>query len=85
MRYLQHSYPKRHPLTRKHERTLHYLLIGTAAFNAADYLLTLLALRMGYRELNPVMDLVVHYFVSAVFKFVLKKPKYTGLSGQALK
>jgi len=46
MRYLQHSFPKpkRHPLSRKHERTLRYLLIGTAAFNAADYLLTLPAL-----------------------------------------
>jgi len=44
MRYL------RHPLTRKHERTLRYLRIGTTAINAADYMLTLLALRRGYRE-----------------------------------
>ncbi len=62
---------RRHPLTRKHERTLFYLLIGTAAFNAADYMLTLLALRLGYRELNPLMDLVVHTPYFPLIKLVL--------------
>ncbi len=58
----QRSFPKlkRHPLSYKQERTLRDLLMGIVAFNVADYLLTTLALSLGYRELNPVMDLVVH-------------------------
>jgi len=34
-------------------------------------MLTLLALRMGYRELNPVMDLVVHTPYFRLIKVVL--------------
>ena len=62
---------KRHPLTHKQERTLWALLIGIAAFNVADYLLTTLALSLGYRELNPVMDLVVHTPYFRIIKLVL--------------
>jgi len=46
------------------ERILRVLLFGVAVFNVADYLLTLLALHMGYREFNPFIDIIVdtHFF-----------------------
>ncbi len=58
---------KRPPLTWEDERVLRLLLVGLGAFNTADYLLTRLFLYMGYRELNPVMDMIVHtdYFTLA--------------------
>ena len=62
---------KKLPLMQKQERTLCILLVGTAAFNVADYLLTNLALSLGYRELNPVMDLVVHTPYFRLIKVVL--------------
>ena len=70
MRYLQHIFHKA-PLTRKHERTLRYLLIGTAAFSVAAYMLTLLPLRMGYQELNPLKDLVDYPSFFLIIKLVL--------------
>lgn len=69
----QRSFPKlnKHSLTPKHESTLWALLIGIAAFNVADYLFTSLALGLGFRELNPVMDLVVHTPYFRLIKVVL--------------
>jgi hypothetical protein len=46
-------------LTKDQEGLLKYLLIGTGVFNVADYLLTMLALNMGYREANPIMKLII--------------------------
>jgi|GEM_PF-794461 len=69
----QRVFPKlnRPPLTFRQERILWVLLIGVGAFNVADYLLTTLALSLGYRELNPLMDLVVDTPLFPVIKLVL--------------
>ena len=46
-------------ITMDQEGILKYLLIGTAAFNVADYLLTVLAISMGHQEANPLINLIV--------------------------
>lgn len=58
----QHILPvlKSFPLRRGQEQVLRGLLAGTALFNGVDYVLTVVALHLGYRELNPLMDLVVY-------------------------
>ena len=62
---------KKRALTREHEGVLKYFLIGVAAFNIADYLLTTLALQFGYREINPLMDLIIHTPFFPILKIVL--------------
>ena len=58
-------------LTENQEGILKYLLIGTAAFNIVDYLLTVLALNMGYREANPIINLVVDTPLFPIIKVVI--------------
>ncbi len=58
-------------LTAKDERLLWLLLIGIIVFNFIDFLLTSVFLSMGYRELNPVMDLVVHTHYFPLIKLVM--------------
>ena len=55
----------------KDERILRVLLFGVAVFNVADYLLTLLALHIGYREFNPLMDIIVHTYLFPIVKLVV--------------
>ncbi len=55
-------------LTQKQEGLLKYLLIGTAVFNVADYFLTTLALSMGYREANPIINTIVDTLFFPVLK-----------------
>ena len=58
-------------ILQKDERILRDLLLGVAVFNVADYLLTLLALHVGYREFNPIMDIIVHTPLFPLVKLVV--------------
>jgi len=55
----------------KSESLLKVLLFGIALFNAADYYMTTLTLNMGYRELNPLIDIIVHTPYFALLKIVV--------------
>ncbi|MEW5922008.1 MAG: DUF5658 family protein [Bacillota bacterium] len=46
-------------LTKSQDRILGFLLSSIAIFNSVDYLLTVMALKNGFRELNPVMNAIV--------------------------
>ncbi len=58
-------------ITQSQEGILKYLLIGTAVFNVADYFLTTLALSMGYREANPVINAIVDTLFFPAVKIII--------------
>jgi hypothetical protein len=66
---IDRSYPLVEP-NKKH-RLLYLLLLGAGVFNVADYFLTLHALRMGFREGNPLIDLVVDTVFFAKIKLII--------------
>ncbi len=53
------------------ERTLRCLLFAVAIFNVLDYLLTEIFLLLGYRELNPVIDLFEGTLYFPLLKLVI--------------
>lgn len=52
-------------------RLLWWMLIGVGLFNVADYFLTGHALRLGFREGNPVMALVVNTVYFPTVKLII--------------
>lgn len=71
----------------KHKSLIWLLLFGIAAFNIADYFLTLYALKNGFREGNLFVDLIVDTVLFAKLKllivplllvFIWVRSKYVG-------
>ena len=58
-------------LSRSDQGILQALLYGVAVFNIADYFFTNLALSMGYRELNPFIDMIVGTVYFPLLKLVV--------------
>lgn len=53
------------------ERLLFLQLIGIAAFNKVDYLMTLEALERGFKEANPLLAPLVHSYEFPLVKLLL--------------
>lgn len=58
-------------MSRNQERLLWLLLIGIAAFNKSDFLLTLDALERGFHEANPILAPMVGTHEFPLVKLVL--------------
>lgn len=58
-------------MSKNKERLLWLLLIGIAAFNKSDYLLTLDALDAGFREANPILAPMVGSYEFHMVKLLL--------------
>ena len=58
-------------MSKNKERLLWLLLLGIAAFNKSDYLLTLDALERGFREANPILAPMVGSYEFHLVKLLL--------------
>ena len=66
-------------MSKNQERLLWLLLIGIAAFNKSDYILTLEALEQGFSEANPVLALTVGTYAFHLVKLLLAPLLLIGL------
>lgn len=57
-------------LDKKYDRLLWLLLIGIAAFNKADFMLTHIAISEGFQEFNPIINRFLDTWVFPFLKFV---------------
>ena len=55
----------------ENKRLLWLLLFGVGVFNVADFFLTLYAIKHGFREANPIIDLIVDTVYFAKIKLLL--------------
>ena len=55
---------------KKYDTLLRWMLIGIAAFNIADFMLTMIALDRGYQEINPFVNAILDTWLFPFLKVI---------------